>query len=399
MNYATLASGIEAATVAWQPLGWEPLWFSEIEPFACTLLDHYYDVPNLGDMNEIRDAERADLIMAGTPCQSFSIAGLRKGMDDPRGNLTLVFLGIVNKLRPTWVVWENVYGVLSSNEGRDFGTILGALGQLGYGWAYRVLDAQYFGVAQRRRRVFVVGYLGDWRRAAAVLFERESLSGHPAPSREKGEAVAGTLGGGSHECGWNADFDRSGAFIPETSRPLAGASGGANDENRLGAMITAPLGHKPYGDSLSRESLLVPEIAKAFNPAGHNARSMHCKDSHIVPVGYRVHSENSVAMQGKGKANVADEVEKTRSLDTMGGYTQGQGGNIIQSEMAVRRLTPLECERLMDLPDNYTRISYRGKPAEKCPDGPRYRALGNSIVVSVMEWIGKRIEAVERIEA
>ena len=185
MRFLSVCSGIEAASSAWKPLGWRPVAFSEIEPFPCAVLSHHYpDVPNYGDMTNFKDwpDHAIDLLCGGTPCQSFSVAGLRKGLDDPRGNLMLTFGAIAAKYRPKWLVWENVPGVLSSNGGRDFGTFLGMLGQLGYGFAYRVLDAQYFGVAQRRRRVFVVGCLGDWRSAAAVLFERHSLQGHPAPS-------------------------------------------------------------------------------------------------------------------------------------------------------------------------------------------------------------------------
>jgi DNA (cytosine-5)-methyltransferase 1 len=199
MRYGSVCSGVEAATVAWHPLGWKPRWFSEIEKFPSAVLAHHYpDVPNHGDMTTFKEwpDDPIDLLVGGTPCQSFSIAGLRKGLDDPRGNLMLTYLAIAARYKPRWVAWENVPGVLSSNRGRDFGTFLGALGELGYGFAYRVLDAQYFGVAQRRRRVFVVGYLGDWRRAAAVLFERESLSGHPAPRREARKSIAGGF-----ECG------------------------------------------------------------------------------------------------------------------------------------------------------------------------------------------------------
>jgi DNA (cytosine-5)-methyltransferase 1 len=193
MKFLSVCSGIEAASVAWHPLGWESVAYSEIEPFPCKVLQHHYpDVPNLGDMTKFKEWPDADVdvFVGGTPCQSFSVAGLRKGLDDPRGNLMLTYLAIADKYKPKWLVWENVPGVLSSNGGKDFGVFLGALGELGYGFAYRILDAQYFGVAQRRKRVFVVGYLGDWRPAAAVLFERHSLQGHPAPSREKGKRIA-----------------------------------------------------------------------------------------------------------------------------------------------------------------------------------------------------------------
>jgi site-specific DNA-cytosine methylase len=216
VKYLSVCSGIEAATVAWHPIGWQAFAYSEIEAFPSAVLAHHYpDTPNLGDMTKFKEWPHAaiDLLVGGTPCQSFSVAGLRKGLADPRGNLMLTYLAIADQYRPQWLVWENVPGVLSSNKGRDFGTFLAGLGQLGYGFAYRVLDAQYFGVAQRRRRVFVVGYLGDWRAAAAVLFERHSLSGHPAPSREKGK-VAPTIpsrssGGG----GLGTDFDCDGGLI------------------------------------------------------------------------------------------------------------------------------------------------------------------------------------------
>ena len=192
MKYISICSGIEAASVAWHPLGWEPLAFSEIEPFPCAVLAHHWPhVPNLGDMTKHENWPtdiRPDLIVGGTPCQAFSVAGLRKGLADPRGNLTLTFLAILAQYRPRWVVWENVPGVLSENTGA-FGAFLGGLGELGYGFAYRVLDAQYYGVAQRRRRVFVVAHLGDWRPAAAVLFERDSLQGNPPPSREAGKGI------------------------------------------------------------------------------------------------------------------------------------------------------------------------------------------------------------------
>jgi DNA (cytosine-5)-methyltransferase 1 len=191
MKYLSLCSGIEAATVAWHPLGWEAVAYSEIERFPSEVLAHHYpNTPNLGDMTKFKEwsiESNVDLLVGGTPCQSFSVAGLRKGLDDPRGNLMLTYLAIADKYRPKWLVWENVPGVLSSNGGHDFASFLRGLGELGYGFAYRVLDAQYFGVAQRRRRVFVVGYLGDWRPAAKVLFESESLRRDTPPSISKRE--------------------------------------------------------------------------------------------------------------------------------------------------------------------------------------------------------------------
>lgn len=319
MRYLSVCSGIEAASVAWTPLGWSPVAFSEIEPFPCAVLAHHYqNVPNWGDMTKFNDWPDAtvDLLCGGTPCQSFSVAGLRKGLDDPRGNLMLTFGAIAARYRPRWLVWENVPGVLSSNKGRDFGAFLGLLGLLGYGFAYRVLDAQYFGLAQRRKRVFVVGCLGDWRRAAAVLFERQSLSGHPAPSREawKG-APAGTLrstdGGGDV---FDASEDGTGRGTP------------------------------------------------------------------LVPVAF--HGSQDPCVSG----DVTHPVGRNNGLEAC--VTYG---------VRVRRIMPMEAERLMGFPDNYTAIPWRGKPADQCPDGPRYKALGNSWAVPVVRWIGERINAVEQI--
>lgn len=197
MNYLSVCSGIEAASVAWSPLDWKPVGFSEIEAFPSAVLKHHYPtVTNYGDMTKYKEWSingTVELLVGGTPCQSFSVAGLRKGLEDPRGNLALTYVGILDKFRPKWFVWENVQGVLSSSGGRDFGSFLGALAELGYGFSYRVLDAQYFGVAQRRKRVFVVGHLGDWQPTAKVLFEPESLCGNTKASRKPWQEVAATI--------------------------------------------------------------------------------------------------------------------------------------------------------------------------------------------------------------
>ncbi len=239
MRYLSVCSGIEAASAAWHELGWTPVAFSEIEPFPCAVLAHHYPhVPNWGDMTRFKEWPDADVdvLVGGTPCQSFSVAGLRKGLADPRGNLALTFLAIADKYRPGWILWENVPGVLSSEGGADFEAFLGGMGELGYGWAYRVLDAQYFGLAQRRRRVFVVGCARGWAAAAAVLFELESLRGDPAPSREAREGIANSLterpdrGGGNSEGqrliahalrseGFDASEDGTGRGIPLTPWP------------------------------------------------------------------------------------------------------------------------------------------------------------------------------------
>ena len=304
MRYGSVCSGVEAATVAWHGLGWEPAFFSEIEAFPRAVLEHHYpDVPVHGDFTTIKEKEYGsiDLLVGGTPCQSFSVAGLRGGMDDERGNLALEFVRLAQRERPQWLGWENVPGVLSSNGGRDFGSLLGALAHIGYGFAYRVLDAQFFGVAQRRRRVFVVGYLGDWRPPAAVLFESESLSGDSEQgSQQRGEIVA-------------------------------------QAENRAG---------KTY----------VPAIA--FHPTQTPISSVEVCHA----LGATARSTSAVSKDG-----------------------------------FLRSMTPRECERLQGFPDDYTQIPYRNKAAEDCPKGPRYKAMGNSMAVPVMNWIGKRISEVSEI--
>jgi DNA (cytosine-5)-methyltransferase 1 len=342
MNFLSMCSGIEAASVAWNPIGWEAVGFSEIEPFPCAVLKHHYpSVPNFGDMTKFKEWPDAtiDVLCGGTPCQSFSVAGLRKGLDDPRGNLMLTFLAIAKRYRPQWVVWENVPGVLSSNGGRDFGSFLGGLAECGYGFAYRVLDAQYFGVAQRRKRVFVVGYLGDWHRAAAVLFEQHSLQGHPAPSREKGPCVAALTANGVGTCGADDNQGQAGHLISMCLN--------AGGQQRLDA----------------ESETLIPTIGGGFDAQAFD-------------------------WQSGGDSRGLDP-KPTAQLQAC------QVPAVMQTSMQVRRLTPIECERLQGFPDNYTAIPWRKKPASECPDGPRYKALGNSWAVPVARWIGERINKVE----
>jgi len=379
IRYGSVCSGVEAATVAWHPLGWEPQWFSEIEKFPSAVLQHHYpDVPNYGDMTKFKEwpnDRSIELLVGGTPCQSFSVAGLRKGLDDPRGNLMLTYLAIAAQHRPRWLVWENVPGVLSSNRGRDFGTFIGALGKLGYGFAYRVLDAQYAGVAQRRRRVFVVGHSGDWRRAAAVLFERESLSGHPAPSRETREEVAQCL------------TTRTGsAYDPMTETlPIAfGAQNSASQGDSVSEHVTPTLDKSKtpavaYGwsEELNVLKNLQPTIQRGGQGGRHDG----------VAVAFS-------AGQSSKAWSLGLKVEQSPTL-------RAGGGNMtptLLNYMQVRRLTPRECERLQGFPDDYTQIPWRNKAPENCPDGPRYKAMGNSMAVPVMRWIGERIEMVEGIK-
>jgi len=499
--YGSLCSGIEAATQAWHPMGWKPAFFSEIERFPSAVLAHHYpDIPNHGDMTKFKDwpDHAIDLLVGGTPCQSFSVAGLRKGLADPRGNLMLTFGAVAQRYRPDWLVWENVPGVLSSDGGRDFGTFLGMLAELGYGFAYRVLDAQYvrtrghaWAVPQRRRRVFVVGYLGDWRRAAAVLFDGESLSGNPAPRREAGQGVARGI-----------EFGPSGGGFTEVNPTLdARAKDGPIRNQLAGAVLCSNSGDVGYCLTSSGQQSLDAEtetlVAVAHTPVAHTLRGEGYdasedgggKGTPIVPVAIQERAICENPNAGPGGAGIrqdgasytleartvpqavayglstqqepkwAEDISPTLALPsksgggqvtavafaqnqhgelrtsdvspplTTGGGKPGQGYPAVAFDMrgreggaqlegphdtaniraadggssrsyvamlwAVRRLTPRECERLQAFPDDFTRIPYRGKPADQCPDGPRYKALGNSMAVNVMEWIGERIQIVE----
>jgi len=385
MKFLSVCSGIEAASVAWNPIGWEAVGFSEIEPFPCGLLKHHYpSVPNFGDMTKFKEWPDAtiDVLCGGTPCQSFSVAGLRKGLDDPRGNLMLTFLAIAKRYRPSWVVWENVPGVLSSDGGRDFGSFLGGLAECGYGFAYRVLDAQYFGVAQRRKRVFVVGYLGNWHRAAAVLFEQHSLQGHPAPSREKGKRVAPTIDasfGRLQGCSGQDANNGHGHLIPSTSMCL-----NAGGQQRLDA----------------ESETLIPTIGGGFDAqafdwqSGGDSRGLDPKPTAQLQACQVPAVMQPVAFEPGSIARNAGPVGESPLAPTLR-REMGDNQPAVRIDMQVRRLTPVECERLQGFPDNYTAIPWRKKPAIECPDGPRYKALGNSWAVPVARWIGERINKVE----
>ena len=566
MRYLSMFSGIEAASVAWKPLGWEAAAFCEIEPFPCAVLSHHFpEVPNLGDVTkaDFDGIGEIDLAVFGSPCQSFSVAGKRLGMDDPRGNLALVSAGIIHDKRPRWFVFENVPGLLSSDDGRDFGTLLAAFagytngsfftpsvdgwgnagvirerGPQGYGLAWRILDAQYFGVPQRRRRVFVIGYLGDWRRAAAVLFERHSLQGNPPPSREAGSSVTGTLAGVSQGGGWRVGADEavagqlvagtlnangkaagsatqqdaecglllvanplraqaqsshredSDTYIPvqqafggnNCSGPIdvatacnaSGTASGRQDFETETFVVTAPVApaitSNPYGDHEGREGLLIASLSKdygadASEDIAPTLRAMGHSGSHANAGG-----QLAVCIQGTQDPDIAVEMAHTlgrnqvqenavcipldmrnasRSATMTNNRTNGSSGGApgtgvgedgdpsptvaashtpavcITGEIAhtlkaegfdgsedgsgrgapivtapssftggVRRLTPLECERLQGFPDNWTQVPYRGRHSA---DGPRYKALGNSMAVPCMAWISHRIDMVERL--
>ena len=398
MKFLSVCSGIEAASVAWNPLGWKAAAFSEIEPFPCSVLAHHYpDTPNRGDMTKFKDwpNEPIDLLCGGTPCQSFSVAGLRKGLDDPRGNLMLTFGSIAAKYRPRWLVWENVPGVLSSNGGRDFGAFLGLLGVLGYGFAYRVLDAQYFGVAQRRRRVFVVGCLGDWRSAAAVLFERHSLQGHPAPRRETGKSVAGSIRASAAKRGGIQEQDGGSGLIPQPAELLCVATGQAGADMGADMAPTLNCNHE------------APYIAGSLTARGarNGGQSNDDIDGNKLVVTHSLRGEGFDASEdGTGRGTpLVPAIAFDCKTSGQNGFGIGEiastqramgGHQAVMAGMQVRRLTPMECERLQGFPDGYTQVPHRGKQAA---DGPRYKALGNSWAVPVVRWIGERIAAVDAL--
>jgi len=420
MRYLSVCSGIEAASVAWHHLGWTPVAFSEIEPFPAAVLKHRFpEVPNYGDMTQhgswpIQPGD-IDLLIGGTPCQAFSVAGLRQGLADPRGSLMLTYLAIAARLQPRWVVWENVPGVLSSNGGRDFGTFLSALGELGYGWAYRVLDAQYMrvgrwprAVPQRRRRVFVVGCLGDGAAAAQILALEEGLRRHieaggkarkgAAPDVEVGArggcpSVSPCLKARDYK-GPSSDGDGDGDGAPLIAQPTAGTLGnrGLRSHTELdghGAYIPVaqPVPIQDGRDIEKRKNGL------GIGRPGDPAYTVDTTAAQAVgqPVPYDLFQITApVNRQNRKPGDPCHTLARDNAAHAAIANKQA-----VHQAMTVRRLTPVECERLQGFPDNWTAIPWRKKPAEECPDGPRYKALGNSMACNCMAWIGERIAAWE----
>lgn len=322
MRYISVCSGIEAATVAWHSLGWEPVAFAEIDAFPSAVLAHRFpNVPNLGDISKVDWRPyhgTVDLVVGGTPCQSFSIAGRREGLDGASG-LVFEYFRLLREVQPRWFVWENVPGSFSSNKGADFQSILREWDKLGYHVAWRVLDAQYFGVPQRRRRIFAVGHLGNWRYPAQVLFEPDCLRGNTPKGGKARKGSAATAESGVAKClstsNQRLDYETE-TFV---MRMLCGCEGGGK-----GALLS---------------------------------------------------EDRSLTL-----ATGNDQVLFEPTVEPM-------------PRLTVRRLTPTECERLQGFPDGWTDIPWRGK--DHAPDGPRYKALGNSFAVPVVRWIGERIQSVE----
>lgn len=396
MKYLSLFSGVEAATVAWGDLYWEPVAFAEVDPFANAVLEHHYpEVPNLGDITAITEGDVAalgpiDIVIFGSPCQDLSVAGIRKGIDGSRSHLFFAAVDIVRWAERhggcRFALWENVPGALSTNRGADFGRVVGTLAGAGnldppkYGWGkegaavgdhglveWSVLDAQWFGVAQRRRRVFALLDLGDWAGRPPILLEPEGLRGDSAPSREAGEgtspAIAPSIGASGR------GFARPGETRGQD--PVVAVPFDTTQITSKGNYSRPKLGDPCH-----------PLAAGAHAPAvaygGNNTRG---------PI------DVATACNANGGSGRMDFESETFVAECVTGDVLPS----IQQGVAVRRLTPTEYERLQGFPDGYTAIPWRGKPADRCPDGPRYKALGNSMAVPVVRWIGERIEAVQRV--
>lgn len=501
MRYGSVCSGIEAASVAWKPLGWDCAFVSEIEKFpAAVLAERFPDVPNLGDFTKIQPDDYKgdiDLLVGGTPCQAFSIAGLRKGLEDERGNLALEFAKLAFRTNARWVVWENVPGVLSSGEGRDFATFLsllvgwevpvperkwrkaglvtGAPGCFNVGW--RVLDAQYTrvqqfprAIPQRRRRVLLVGSLVSWTDCAKVLFDGEMCGGDVPPRREtwqdasadsgrraqdpsrsltwwNGDKAAGTLttrslnqlmpdkqqlpcvvdtrfqevfGGNVAPSLLATDYKEPKAIIGEVCPTLDASY--PNKQNRQDVTKLIVYENHLQDGRIRDTHGVAPTISSYLGTGGNNLPLVQTLEAVSI-------AENVIGRREETGGNGVGAKEGVcYTLDTVGvhgvcypldmtnidgrqsnplgpGYGENNSAAYALTRRrpsgvcvpgVIRRLIPLECERLMGFPDNWTLIPWRGKPAEKCPDGPRHKSLGNSMCTNVMAWIGERIDAVEK---
>jgi DNA (cytosine-5)-methyltransferase 1 len=495
VRYATICSGINAPAVAWNSLGWDQVFSSEIEPFPCAVLNHHApEVPNYGNLLSYATwpiHRNLDIACGGTPCQGFSIAGLCGGLDDPRSQLSITYIEFIARNRPRWFIWENVPNVLSVHGGRDFATILGGFtgrrihvpdggwqnsgiassANGGYGVAWRVLDAQFVrvdshpgAVPQRRQRVFVVGHSGgQWQRAAAVLFERESLRGDSAPRREAGKGTAHGVapsltssGRGVERCGESRGQDPVIA-VSGTAPCLRSSNHHDNSDPGIHAQMLVAHSLRAEGfdaseDGTGQGTPIVPAVAWALQERDSKGEDSSTKEGHLLPVAFDttqvtsaanrsnpkpgdpchplaagahepciafpermsgtqcassenvspvIQSENptavmTLAIRGRGDSHDLEYRQDgtSNAVLTPNGGRGGIGVGAISHGMAVRRLTPRECERLQGFPDDYTAIPFRGKPAA---DGPRYKALGNSMACNVMRWIGQRIEMVDKI--
>ena len=383
LTYLGLCEGISTATVAWKDL-MKPVGFAEIDEFPSAVLDHHYpDVPNFGDITKYKEWKLEtdpDLVIGGTPCQSFSVAGLRGGLSDSRGNLTLTFVNILNRFRPKWFIWENVPGVFSSNKGRDFHSFTEGLQAIGYSIGWRVLDAQHFGLAQRRKRVFVVGNnSNDLRGITEVLFEREGLLRDLAQSQQKGKDATKKVG--ERSTGYDQRKKEVSAFSAHMSEPMV---------------------HKDKSGTLQAKN----PTAIVYQSNQTDARVKDMGDTcQTVIARWGTGGNNQPLVQQKEdpkifQQNQRDEGRYIGEDGNISGALSSDSGakqtNYVHENSVIRRLTPVECERLQGFPDNYTQIPWKGKVKEDCPDSHRYKALGNAMAVPVIQFLGKNIVDYER---
>ncbi|BDE94923.1 DNA cytosine methyltransferase [Raoultibacter timonensis] len=429
MRYVSLFSGIEAATVAWEPLGWEPVAFAEVDPFCCEVLKYRFpEVPNLGDVRSIdwrrfvEDHGRPDVVVGGSPCQSFSVAGRREGLAGESG-LMYEYIRAVSELRPAYFVWENVPGAFSSEEGEAFRQLLNEMDELGYGMAWRVLDAQFFGVAQRRRRVFVVGVLGDGAAPAEVLFEPEGLewdlpSGKVkrkelADAARRGDGCADGMDEGCIGFNHNASGSRGMAESIDLSPTLRTCNGAKPNSNNVPAVMAFCAGNTAGAGSLGAQWEVSPTLRAGAS--GTNQVPTVCMADANANAAIDVELCGTLKVGGEPPIcftqNTRDEVRLVGGDGSLSGALCSRPGAKQQSYVVqsaevdhgavwqwpwiVRRLTPRECERLQGFPDDWTLVPYRGRPADEFPDSPRYSALGNSFAVPVVRWIGERIARVD----
>lgn len=479
MRFGSVCSGIEAASVAWTPLGWEAAWLSEIEPFPAAVLKHHYpEVPNFGDMTTLPErirsgeVEAPDVFCGGTPCQAFSVAGLRRSLDDARGNLSLTFCEIADAIddircargdEPTIIFWENVPGVLSTKD-NAFGCFLAGLAgedqplvPSGNKWthagvvlgpkraiAWRVLDAQYFGLAQRRRRVFVVASARDGFNPAKIIFEQQGVRRDFAPSRATGKAIAPTVTSGPpFSRAGNDRVEAEAMVVQPVTYDFFNITAPVNRQNRNPGDPCHTLARANAEHAVLMQPIAIQGcrgVEKAQNGRGWNDDGVaYTVDTHAtqgvmqpVAVAQPVAEPYTLAIRGRGDShnleyrqdgtanalltpnggrggvgvgaiaqpvafdsyNLCETGDITQTLKSpQGGVTESIGA--VRTAMQVRRLTLVECERLMGFPDGYSAIPWRGKPASDCPDGPRYKALGNSWAVPVVRWIGRRINMVD----
>jgi DNA (cytosine-5)-methyltransferase 1 len=430
VKFGSVCSGIEAASVAWNKLGWSASWLAEIEPFPSAVLAHHYpDVPNLGDMTLLPEKilsgeiEAPDIFCGGTPCQAFSIAGNRNSLDDARGNLSLTFCEIANAIDavrsiPSIIFWENVPGVLNTKD-NAFGCFLAGLagedGELkpaGKKWtnagcvfgskrtvAWRVLDAQYFGLAQRRKRVFVVASARNGFNPAEVLFEFNGLRRDTAPGRNAGKTTTTNV----EESVRAYNKQRIGEYSTEDVASTCAARD-YKDATDLVTYENFKSVYEMHAQDARVQNVgdVLPTMSATYGSGGGNipvtygiAENIINRQDHNGGNGIGSQEELQYTLNATGVHGICTMSDVAGPLDAS--YYKGQGSRqggereFVGYEMAVRRLTPTECERLQGFPDGYTQIPWRNKSAEDCPDGPRYKALGNSWAVPVVAWIGERI--------